>query len=160
MLDLVTYFWLQSALNDANTGRTAAQIKADTMTILAIAKAHGCKTIVSTKTPITAGAWTLADGSDQTASAVATPVINDINAWYISQVALGLIDYVILYGEAVRNASNNDKWIAPSITADGTHALVGGVNLQLVPVKGMWAFLPPGAMVLTKKSFIGIGVGI
>lgn len=37
---------------------------------------------------------------------------------------------VIAYGEPIRNTTDTDKWKAPSITADGTHALVGGVNLQ------------------------------
>lgn len=125
-----TYFVFELGLNDANTGRTLAQIQADTMAILAIAKTYGCKTVVCTKTPITTGAYVLADGSDQVASPTPTPILDALNAWYYTQQTAGLIDYVIGYGEPVRNTTDSDKWKAPSITADGTHALVGGVNLQ------------------------------
>lgn len=144
-----THFVFELGLNDANTGRSLAQIQADTMAILAIAKSYGCKTIVCTKTPITTGAWTLADGSDQTASATPTPILNALNAWYYTQVAAGLIDYVIAYGEPIRNATDSNKWKAPSITADGTHALVGGVNLQIVNVKALYDYLPYIATILT-----------
>lgn len=141
MLAYATWFYPQSGLNDCNNGYTAAQVEVTVETLAAIGRSYGCRIVQSKKTPISTGAWTLADGSDQTISSIATPVINALNAWLPGEVTAGRAEFLINYDGPVRNATNSDKWLAGA-TSDGVHENPTGVGLTYPQIASVWALLP------------------
>lgn len=106
----------------ASASRTAAQVLADLNAFYGLFPA-GMPKFQTTITPTTTGAWTLADGSDQTlhASEAARDTLNAS----IRAVPVALTG---IFDTAPVNEITLDggKWIAPGRTADGTHPTEAG----------------------------------
>jgi hypothetical protein len=110
------------AVNDLyNEGKSVAQIEA-LLGSLWSAAPNGMIVYQTTITPYTTGAWTAADGSDQTGPS-GFP-IDVLNGWLR---AGGLpVRALIDHAQAVQLSGNAAKW-HPSWTSDGLHAIQAGM---------------------------------
>lgn len=120
----VDRFFVQYGINDVSAGRTAAQMYADHTTLLGLLRAGwpGCKVYIMTVAPRSTGAWTAADGSDQTANA-ASAAIDSLNVLILANAAGH--DGVYDVSSVARLGTNQDKWnangTAAKYTGDGLH---------------------------------------
>jgi hypothetical protein len=105
-----------------NEGKTAAQTQTELLALYASLPA-GKKVFQSTITPRSTGAWTAADGSDQTAGL--QPQLSQVNDWIRANTA-GITGYFEV-ADAVESARNSGKWKAPGYTGDGLHAVQAGM---------------------------------
>jgi hypothetical protein len=96
--------------------RGAAPILADLQTIRGFFP--GRPFVQSTITPKTTGAWTLADGSDQTVTAQESSRVS-LNA-SIRAIPSGFAGFLEI-ADQVESARDSGKWKAPGYTADGLH---------------------------------------
>jgi len=106
-------------INDVTNGRNLAQIQASLTSLCTLT---GLPTWISTLSPISSGAWTLEDLSDQTTHAnnsVRVAVNDSIRAGAITN-AMGFIELA----DVVESSRNSGKWKAPGYTGDGTHELL------------------------------------
>ncbi|MCI5078744.1 hypothetical protein [Oricola sp.] len=121
MKSYVSHVWCGYGFNDISNGRTSAQLLADLATIYGYFPDNR---IVQAIMPYrSSGAWTLADGSDQTVPTVFTPgnVVGTVNA----AVEASSVDGVTDYRSAAFDLTTH-KWLADGTvgkyTPDGIHS--------------------------------------
>lgn len=115
MAGYASSFISEFGINDMNNGRTAAQIIANQQLLAALV---GKPTFLTTLPPWTTGAWTLADGSDQTVKSFEAQRVAYNTA--VRAGIAGIAGYFEI-ADQVESARNSGKWKAPGYTTDGIH---------------------------------------
>jgi len=125
---VATHFLCNYGTNDLGGARTPTQIQADLRTIWTAADTAGLNVTQMLIIPRTTGAWTLADGSDQTYnSGFGVGGTRDtVNSNTIADVGTnGLDAYIDLHSDILTNVNDVRKWdangTAAYATSDGTH---------------------------------------
>lgn len=107
---------VEYGINDLAGGRSDGNIRTDLLTIGGYFP--GKKLPLCTMPPSTTGAWTLADGSDQTVKSFEASRVSN-NDWRRTVPAPFTACYEI--ADVVEISRNNGKWKAPNYTGDGVH---------------------------------------
>lgn len=119
--------------NDFAGGRSAAQLAADTHADIAAFRAaigSNVPWIACTGTPFTTGAWTAADGSDQTLvagiSGPGSTQFANFHNNYVRNGAMGQAGFLEVGAQVEIGAPDSGKWLGDGVTpklycTDGTH---------------------------------------
>ncbi len=128
VLDYASHCVIHIGTNDVSAGTTFAALQALYLKLWARIRARGVKVSQCHILPRTTGAWTLADGSDQTGYATGFApggVRDQLNAWFTEMVAAGYLDGEIDPNPYITLPGDPNKWNATGAvgyyTDDGIH---------------------------------------
>jgi lysophospholipase L1-like esterase len=113
--------------NDPANGFSLASIQANYTAIWAHARAHGLFIAQATMPPRTtsSNSWSSAAGQTVVSGYGASETRGQLNAWFSTALASGLIDQIIDLNSACEDPANPGKWVtngsANYATTDGIH---------------------------------------
>lgn len=119
---------LEFGINDVTAGRSAAQIQADTNTVLGYFTS-ALKTSVNTMSPVTTTTNGWGDDAGQTVTANESVRIA-VNAQRLATLPAGVVSYDL--NAAVNSSASSGKWLSlpGTTTDDGTHLARIGAEIQ------------------------------
>lgn len=139
-----THVLWDNAVNDIAANAVLATMQAQALREFTEFKAAGLHVTVVLQVSKSTGAWTLANGSDQTLAAAFQigGLCDQFNAWLLTLVGGGLVDQALDPRSLVMDLTTN-KWLADGTvakyTADGTHFNVYSSTLIADSLIRPWA---------------------